>query len=55
MLQRLRESKSMQGTFLALPTTIWLFVLLVIPLFLTLVISFGSAQPGWRCDLQFQP
>ncbi len=45
MLQRLRESKSMQGTFLALPTTIWLFVLLVIPLFLTLVISFGSRSP----------
>jgi spermidine/putrescine transport system permease protein len=45
MLQRLRESKSMQGTFLALPTTIWLFVLLVVPLFLTLVISFGSRSP----------
>ncbi|MBN8657077.1 MAG: ABC transporter permease [Anaerolineae bacterium] len=45
MLQRLRESKSLQGTFLALPTTIWLFVLLVIPLFLTLVISFGSRSP----------
>ncbi len=45
MLQRLRESKSMQGTFLALPTTIWLFVLLVIPLFLTLIISFGSRSP----------
>jgi spermidine/putrescine transport system permease protein len=45
MLQRLRESKSMQGTFLALPTTLWLFVLLVIPLFLTLVISFGKRSP----------
>lgn len=45
MLQRLRENKSMQGTFLALPTTIWLFVLLVIPLFLTLVVSFGSRSP----------
>ena len=31
MLQRLRESKSAQGTFLALPTTIWLFILLIIP------------------------
>ncbi len=45
MLQRLRESKSLQGTFLALPTTIWLFVLLVVPLFLTLVVSFGSRSP----------
>lgn len=45
MLQRLRENKSMQGTFLALPTTLWLFVLLVIPLFLTLVVSFGKRSP----------
>ncbi|MBI3164325.1 MAG: ABC transporter permease [Anaerolineales bacterium] len=45
MLQRLRESKAMQGTFLALPTTLWLFVLLIIPLFLTLVISFGQRSP----------
>lgn len=35
----------MQGTFLALPTTLWLFVLLIIPLFLTLVISFGQRSP----------
>ncbi|MFM8876157.1 MAG: ABC transporter permease [Anaerolineae bacterium] len=45
MLQRLRENKSMQGTFLALPTTLWLFVLLIIPLFLTLVVSFGTRSP----------
>lgn len=45
MLQRLRENKSMQGTILALPTTLWLFVLLIIPLFLTLVISFGQRSP----------
>lgn len=45
MLQRFRENKSWQGTFLALPTTLWLFVLLVIPLFLTLVISFGQRSP----------
>ncbi|HND49858.1 MAG TPA: ABC transporter permease, partial [Anaerolineales bacterium] len=43
--QRLRENKSMQGTFLALPTTLWLFVLLIIPLFLTLVVSFGQRSP----------
>ncbi len=45
MFQRLRESKSMQGTLLALPTTLWLFVLLIIPLFLTLVVSFGQRSP----------
>jgi spermidine/putrescine transport system permease protein len=45
MLQRLRENKSAQGTFLALPTTLWLFVLLIIPLFLTLVVSFGQRSP----------
>lgn len=45
MLKRLRENKSMQGTLLALPTTLWLFVLLIIPLFLTLIISFGRRSP----------
>lgn len=45
MLKRLRESKSMQGTLLALPTTAWLFVLLIIPLILTLIISFGKRSP----------
>lgn len=45
MLKRLRESKSMQGTLLALPTTVWLFVLLIIPLILTLIISFGKRSP----------
>ncbi len=45
MLQKLRENKSLQGTLLALPTTLWLFVLLIIPLFLTLVVSFGRRSP----------
>jgi len=45
MLQRLRESKSAQGTFLALPTTVWLFILLIIPLILTLIVSFGKRTP----------
>lgn len=45
MLKRLRENKSAQGTLLALPTTLWLFVLLIIPLILTLVISFGKRSP----------
>lgn len=45
MLQRIRENKSIQGTLLALPTTVWLFVLLIIPLLLTLVVSFGQRSP----------
>ncbi len=45
MLKRLRENKSTQGTLLALPTTLWLFFLLIIPLILTLVISFGKRSP----------
>lgn len=45
MLKRLRENKSAQGTLLALPTTLWLFVLLIIPLFLTLIVSFGQRSP----------
>ena len=45
MLQRLRENKSAQGTLLALPTTVWLFVLLIIPLILTLIVSFGRRSP----------
>jgi spermidine/putrescine transport system permease protein len=42
MLQRLRENKSAQGTLLALPTLFWMFALLIVPLLLTLVISFGQ-------------
>lgn len=45
MLKRLRENKSSQGTLLALPTTLWMFVLLIIPLLLTLVVSFGKRSP----------
>src|SRR5262245_54737565 len=41
MLQRLRENKSAQGTLMVLPTVAWMTVLLIIPLLLTLVISFG--------------
>src|SRR6476620_818327 len=41
MLQRLRENKSTQGTLLVSPTILWMIVLLIIPLLLTLVVSFG--------------
>jgi len=45
MLQRLRENKSAQGTLLALPTMLWMLGLLIIPLLLTAVISFGRRSP----------
>lgn len=53
MLQRLRENKSAQGTLLALPTTIWLFVLLIIPLILTLIVSFGRRSPDGNVIFTF--
>lgn len=45
MLKRLRESKSAQGTLLIIPTLIFMIGLLIIPLLLTLVISFGQRSP----------
>jgi len=42
MLKRLRENKSSQGTLLISPTLVFMIGLLIIPLFLTLVISFGK-------------
>jgi spermidine/putrescine transport system permease protein len=45
MLQRFRENKSAQGTLLAAPTMLWMLGLLIIPLLLTLVISFGKRSP----------
>lgn len=53
MLQRLRENKSVQGTLLALPTTLWLFVLLVIPLILTTLVSFGQRSPDGDVIFKF--
>jgi spermidine/putrescine transport system permease protein len=53
MFQRLRENKSTQGTLLALPTTVWLFVLLIIPLILTLVVSFGRRSPDGNVIYSF--
>jgi spermidine/putrescine transport system permease protein len=41
MLKRLRENKSSQGALLISPTLIFMIGLLIIPLLLTLVISFG--------------
>jgi len=45
MLKRLRENKSAQGTLLATPTLLWMIGLLILPLLLTLVVSFGKRSP----------
>ena len=42
MLTKLRESKSLHANLLILPTLIFMVGLLIIPLLLTLVISFGT-------------
>src|SRR5512135_549375 len=41
LLQRLRENKSAQGSLLITPTLIFMIGLLIIPLILTLIVSFG--------------
>jgi len=45
MLQKLRESKSLQGTLLASPAMLWMIVLLIIPLILIVITSFGRRDP----------
>lgn len=53
MLKRLRENKSAQGTLLALPTTFWMLALLIIPLLLTTVVSFGKRSPDGNVIYSF--
>jgi spermidine/putrescine transport system permease protein len=45
MLQKLRESKSGQGTLLVSPALLWMIVLLIVPLLLVVVTSFGRRDP----------
>ncbi len=45
MIEKLRQSERLQGTLLILPTLLWMTALLVIPLLLTLVTSFGDRTP----------
>lgn len=42
MFQKIRESKRMQGVLLIAPTLLWMIGLLIIPLILTLITSFGQ-------------
>ncbi len=45
MLAKLRESKSWPGTLLASPAMLWMIVLLIIPLILIVITSFGRRDP----------
>jgi spermidine/putrescine transport system permease protein len=45
VLQRLRENKSLQGTALVSPALLWMIVLLIVPLLLVVVTSFGRRDP----------
>ena len=45
MLQKLRENKGLQGQLLILPTLLVMLALLVIPLVLTVITSFGQRDP----------
>jgi spermidine/putrescine transport system permease protein len=53
MLKRLRENKSSQGTLLAMPTMLWMLALLIIPLLLTLAVSFGQRSPDGNVIYSF--
>jgi len=53
MLKRLRENKSVQGTLLATPTMLWMLALLIIPLLLTTVVSFGRRSPDGEVIYSF--
>lgn len=45
MLQRLRENRSLQGILLMTPTMLIMVALLIIPLVLTVITSFGQRDP----------
>ena len=53
MLKRLRESKSAQGTLLIIPTLIFMVGMLIIPLLLTTVVSFGHPNANGGVNYTF--
>ncbi len=53
MIQTLRENKKLQGLLLILPTLLWMFGLLIIPLILTLVTSFGGRSADGNVIYKF--
>jgi spermidine/putrescine transport system permease protein len=53
VFQKLRERPAAQGTLLAIPTTFWMLALLIIPLLLTTVVSFGRRSPDGEVIFTF--
>jgi len=53
MLKRLRENKSAQGTLLIIPTLVFMVGMLIIPLLLTFVISFGHPNANGGVNYTF--
>ena len=53
MWQKLRENKSLQGTLLSSPSLIWMIVLLIIPLILVVVTSFGGRDADGNVVYKF--
>ncbi|MCX6045151.1 MAG: ABC transporter permease [Chloroflexi bacterium] len=53
MIQTLRENKKLQGLLLILPTLLWMFGLLIIPLILTFVTSFGGRSADGNVIYRF--
>jgi spermidine/putrescine transport system permease protein len=53
MLKRLRENKSAQGTLLIVPTLVFMVGLLIIPLILTFIVSFGQRSPDGNVIYSF--
>ena len=45
MLRRPRQNKSLRGTLLASPAMLWMIILLIIPLVLIVITSFGGRDP----------
>ena len=45
MLRRLRENQGLRGTLLISPALLWMIVLLVVPLILIVITSFGGRDP----------
>jgi spermidine/putrescine transport system permease protein len=53
MLKRLREHPALQGFFLVSPALLWMIVLLIIPLLLVVVTSFGGRDPDGNVIYKF--
>ena len=53
MVQKLRQNPQLQGLLLILPTLLWMLVLLIIPLLLTIITSFGQRDTDGNVIYRF--